>query len=130
MVEIEDALGLTDSIRKVMQQAAGQPLTAQAVRLHLEASGFNTRRYGNLLASIHTVLKRLLDKGQIVGAGTTADNKPTYTWRMTVGQRTVPPPPGLEGVTLPTQDDLAHEKEYKIPRLGIPNPTNTQKGKK
>src|ERR1700722_4678045 len=63
-VEIEDSLGLTDAIRYVFAGAGThKSLTAQDVRLHLEGQGFNARRYGNILASIHTVIKRLENRG-------------------------------------------------------------------
>jgi hypothetical protein len=104
MVEIEDALGLTDSIRKVMR-SSNEALTAQAVRLRLEADGFNTRKYGNLLASIHTVLKRLAEKGQIAPAGTTADGKAAFKWITRLD-----PPPNF-GETVKNFSDLADEKE-------------------
>ena len=55
----EQALGLTDAIRRVLQESREQSVTAHDVRVMLESRGFNTRRYGNLLASIITVLKRL-----------------------------------------------------------------------
>ena len=48
------------------------------MRLRLEAQGFNTRRYGNLLASIHTVFGRLEKKGEITEVGTTAEGKSRY----------------------------------------------------
>jgi len=79
-VDLEDALGLTDAIRVAMTDVPGnQAVTAQDVRLRLESRGFNTRRYGNLLASIHTVLKRLQTKGEI-SLATIADGKPAYRW--------------------------------------------------
>jgi hypothetical protein len=56
ILEIEDALGLTDAIRLAWQTAGGAPLTAQDVRLRLEGRRFQTRRYDNLLAS--TTLSR------------------------------------------------------------------------
>jgi len=77
-MDIEDSLGLTDAIRSAFVSVGPHySLTAQEVRLRLEAQGFNTRRYGNLLASIHTVIKRLEAKHEIRGTGTKGD-KPAY----------------------------------------------------
>jgi chromosome segregation ATPase len=93
--EVEDALGLTDSIRAALQNAPrSKSFTAQEVRLLLEARGFNTKRYGNLLASIHTVLKRLVDKGEVMLAGTIGeDQKQTYLWKHLPAITKLPPPP-------------------------------------
>ena len=49
------------------------------MRLRLESQGFNTHRYGNLLASTHTVFSRLQSKGEIKPAGLRApDGKLAY----------------------------------------------------
>jgi uncharacterized coiled-coil protein SlyX len=73
-MDVEEALGLTDAIRAAFVSVGkDQSLTAQEVRLRLEAHGFNTRRYGNLLASIHTVIKRLENKKEIRCAGAKGD---------------------------------------------------------
>jgi len=77
-VEIEDALGLTASIRLVLQEAPNTFMTQQDVRLRLEGRGFNTRRYGNLLASIHTVLGRLQAKKETVMQ--IQNGKGSYKW--------------------------------------------------
>jgi hypothetical protein len=78
-VDLESSLGLTDAIRLAFAGLGeNQPVTAQEMRLRLESQGFNTRRYGNLLASIHTVLSRLDKKGEIRVVGTRNDGKPAY----------------------------------------------------
>jgi chromosome segregation ATPase len=80
-VEIEDALGLTDAIRVMFRDAHTEAFTVQDVRLRLEARGFQTRRYGNLLASIHVVVGRLVTKNEIMQAGTKGGaDKPSYRW--------------------------------------------------
>lgn len=78
-VEVEDALGLTAAIRKTFEESPLKDFSVQDIRLSLEARGFQTRRYGNLLASIHTVVNRLKDKGEIQDNGTTEAGKPKYT---------------------------------------------------
>jgi hypothetical protein len=74
----EEALGLTDMIRRVMQEA-GRQITTQDVERMLESRGFNTKRYGNLQASIITVMKRLIPKRQVREEGTIG-GKPAYRW--------------------------------------------------
>jgi hypothetical protein len=77
-MDVEESLGLTDAIRSAFVSVGKDAsLTPQEMRLRLEAQGFNTRRYGNLLASIHTVIKRLEIKQEISCIGTKGD-KPAY----------------------------------------------------
>lgn len=89
----EDALGLTDAIRMAFKtQEAGMyglmstAMSAQDVRDKMERMGYGGR-WGNLLASIHTVIKRLHEKGELQAAGN-LNGKETYTWirRKTIGQ--------------------------------------------
>jgi hypothetical protein len=73
------SLGLTDACRMVLK-AAGHPLTAVEVRDQLETMGFDVARYANDLASIHTILNRLNQAGQ-VDFVPRAHGKPAYRWR-------------------------------------------------
>jgi hypothetical protein len=57
-------LGLTDACRLVLRNAV-TPLTALEVRDRLAAIGVDLAKYSNPLASIHTVLKRMHDAGEI-----------------------------------------------------------------
>jgi hypothetical protein len=75
----EDALGLTDVIRLAYKSAAGGPsLTLQDVKDRIDSMGY-AGRWGNLLASVHTVTKRLVQKGD-VEAGGNVNGKDTYCW--------------------------------------------------
>jgi hypothetical protein len=58
-------LGLTDACRLVLRNAVA-PLTALEVRDRLVSIGIDLGRYSNPLASIHTVLKRMHDGGELV----------------------------------------------------------------
>jgi hypothetical protein len=79
-IDLESSLGLTDAIRLAFSYIGGKgTVTPQEMRLHLEKQGFNTRRYGNLLASIHTVFTRLEKKGEIRETAKRADGKSAYT---------------------------------------------------
>ncbi|HZZ16150.1 MAG TPA: hypothetical protein VFE08_09340 [Candidatus Sulfotelmatobacter sp.] len=64
----EDELGLTDAIRLALK-TAGTPVAAAGIRNRIESMGFDVSRHGNILASIHTVLKRLVDQGQAEDIG-------------------------------------------------------------
>lgn len=68
-LDVETSLGLTDAIRLAFNRIGQTPVTVEEMRVHLESVGFNTRRYGNLLASIHTVFARLQKQGEIKAAG-------------------------------------------------------------
>ena len=75
----EDALGLTDVIRLAYKSAVGgPPLTLQEVKDRIDSMGY-AGRWGNLLASVHTVTKRLVGKGDVVLAGT-VNGKDAFTW--------------------------------------------------
>ena len=76
----EDALGLTDAIRQAFKTAEKQ-LTPLDIRERLEQLGYDTDKYGNVMASIHTVIRRLADNGEIVEAGRTPNDKPRYVWK-------------------------------------------------
>jgi hypothetical protein len=143
---------LTDSVRKVLRGCYPKKFTASQVLHQMRVEGFDFSSYkSDPLPSVSTTLRRLKDSKEIIGdefegvavysakpqkAMERTDSafqrfKQAHDARYPRG-RTVSPPPGSPGETLPTQDDLAHEKEkeYEGPRLGYLNPTNTQKGKK
>jgi len=106
-MDLETSLGLTDAIRLAFESVGDQNLTVQDIRLRLEAQGFNTRRYGNLLASIHTVFKRLEQKGEIRQTGT-IDGKPGYVWMKRYFIRGGPP----------TREEVQAEATAKAQREG------------
>src|ERR1051325_1586626 len=56
--------GLTASVRSILAEADG-PLTASEIRDLLEQRGFDMKSYSNPLATLHTVLRRLTDAGEI-----------------------------------------------------------------
>lgn len=80
-IDVEEALGLTDAIRAAFcSTGKHSSMTAQDVRLRLETLGFDTKRYGNLLASIHTVIKRLEGRKEIRRvANKDSSDKPAYS---------------------------------------------------
>ena len=57
--------GFTDSVRNVLRGVPSQALTAKKVRDLLRGAGFDLSSYTNPLASIHTILKRLADRGEV-----------------------------------------------------------------
>ena len=75
---LEDTIrpaGFTNAVRDVLQRTT-EKLTATEVKDHLSQSGFNVDGYSNPLASIHTVLKRLVIAGEAEPG--TRDGRATY----------------------------------------------------
>jgi hypothetical protein len=70
-------LGLTDAIRKVLGEG-DFPSTPTDVRDGLLELGFPIHKHKNPLASIHSVLKRLIDAGQVVPATEIETQKTVY----------------------------------------------------
>lgn len=60
-----EQLGFTDAIREVLNSNSGFFFNAIGVRDRLRDYGFPLESYTNPLASIHTILKRLFDKGEL-----------------------------------------------------------------
>jgi hypothetical protein len=56
--------GMTDCVRAILRKAV-EPLTASEIRESLEAIGFDMKSYSNPLATIHTVLRRLGESGEV-----------------------------------------------------------------
>ncbi len=79
----EDALGLTDAIRMAFktEDESGTlgGMSAHDVRAKMESMGYGGR-WGNLLASIHTVIKRLHEKGELEAAGN-VNGRDTFRWK-------------------------------------------------
>jgi len=57
--------GFTDSVRNVLRNVPSQALTAKKVRDLLRCAGFDLSSYTNPMASIHTILKRLAERGEV-----------------------------------------------------------------
>jgi hypothetical protein len=67
--------GLTDSIRDILRAAGKRGIAPMDIRSELTALGFQVNDYKNILASIHTVLGRLvLNDGVTISEG-------KYFWR-------------------------------------------------
>lgn len=81
----DDEFGLTDSIRMALKTYGGH-LNAQQVKNRLEQMGYKSNST-NLLASVHTILKRLVLKGELDDT-VVSENKPAYRW---IAKLTPPP---------------------------------------
>jgi len=68
---------LADEIRKVLQANYDHPLRPGEVKSHLERLGHDLRQYNNPQSTIHMVLKRMAESGEILER-TNADGKSIY----------------------------------------------------
>ena len=76
---VADPPGFTASVRKVLKSHRAQAATAIAVREMLAKALFDLSVYTNPLASIHTILKRLTEHGEVTA--TTHDGQVYYQWK-------------------------------------------------
>jgi hypothetical protein len=63
-IKVELTTGLTELTRVTLEEAF-IPVTASELKKRMEAKGFDFSRYSNPLASIHTVLQRLVKSGKV-----------------------------------------------------------------
>jgi hypothetical protein len=137
--EEEDEFGLTDLVRMALRTWSGQPLTAPEVKERIEQLGY-PQKSENTLASIHTILKRLVVKKEVDDSVVRDGSKTGYRWIKTLPQldavplspaeekmreaiartprgRTVPPPPGSPGVPLHNATQQEEESKYEFDPL-------------
>lgn len=74
----KDEFGLTDAIRMALK-TYGSALNAVQVRTRLEQLGYDVTSSESSLPAIHTVLKRLVLKGELDDSAS-IDNKTAYRW--------------------------------------------------
>ena len=70
-------LGLTDACRLALRNSP-TPLTALELRDRLTSIGIDLTKYSNPLASIHTVLRRMREGGEIVERDRDDDERTAY----------------------------------------------------
>jgi DNA-binding PadR family transcriptional regulator len=76
--DVSPDVGFTDAIREILNADAGFTYHSPvSVRNVLEKNGFDLKKYKNPLASIHTILKRLVKQGQ--AKSRVIDGKVGYT---------------------------------------------------
>jgi predicted nuclease with TOPRIM domain len=76
--KVQEITGLTDAIREILSSHAEHYLSPVHVRDLLKEMGFDTGKYKNVLASIHTVLKRLLGQGEVLDSSD--EGRVVYRW--------------------------------------------------
>lgn len=69
--------GLTKACKATVE-AAGRPVQAAEVVRLLELEGFDVNRYSRILSSVQIVLTRLVERGELRIAETTAGGRPLY----------------------------------------------------
>lgn len=87
--DIIEPTGFTDAICKVLQAANGEAMTAVEVRDALPSVGFLLSGYSNPLATVHTILKRLVENTFLYNVeAEKKEEKTTYRW-VGMGERMV-----------------------------------------
>jgi hypothetical protein len=77
---LEPDTGFTDAIRKVLELNKSRYMNPVSVRDKLKDMGYDLSKYTNPLASIHTILKRLVESGEVEpdeGVG----GRTVYRWK-------------------------------------------------
>jgi hypothetical protein len=85
----EPELGFTDAVRKVFENTKDHLHHPVSVRDELKKMGFPLAKYKNPLASIHTILKRLVDQGELDRL--LLDDVLRYGFKKTVAKERQPP---------------------------------------
>jgi predicted nuclease with TOPRIM domain len=75
---IDPDTGLTDAVREVLKGEL-MFLTPVEIRNHLKTKGYDISKYKNVLASIHTILKRLKDQDEVMVSN--RDGRTIYRWK-------------------------------------------------
>jgi hypothetical protein len=91
-------VGFTDAIRNVFRESRDAFFSPIDIRDYLDFSPFDISKYKNVLASIHSILKRLHKKGEIVEG--TRDGKVVYKCNMR-GPLAEDPQPELKDEDIP-----------------------------
>lgn len=119
----ESFAGFTDTIRELFRTHP-KGLTPTMVRDKLVEAGFDLSSQSNAMASIHSVIRRLLEAEAIERYG--AADLGVYRWAgEPLRLRTMRSPleTAMQLNATPTGDS---QSDFR-PKLGYPNPTNTQR---
>jgi hypothetical protein len=73
---------ITDKIRQLLQAQAAAAFQPIDVRTQLEGAKFDLSKHSNAMATIHMVLKRLAEQGQVL-VKPLPDGKVAYQWNPT-----------------------------------------------
>jgi len=73
--------GLTEAVRAVLQRGMGRPYAPTEVRDGLKAIGYDASHHTNLMASVHSVLKRLAETPNVEALKSSAEGGFRYRWR-------------------------------------------------
>jgi hypothetical protein len=76
----EEEIGLTEAVRQAFILRGNCPLMPTEVRGVMEGLGYDISKYGNFMASLHSVINRLVQKGEVKEAVMSGTAKPAYVW--------------------------------------------------
>jgi hypothetical protein len=73
--------GITETIRQFLQANVGKAFYPVTVRTGLEGLKYDLSKHVNAMATIHSVLKRLVEQQQVLAAPQ-PDGKTAYQWNV------------------------------------------------
>lgn len=91
-VEATD-IGITDSVRGAFRLNSSRSMTPAQVRDTVSSHGFDLSKYKNAMATIHQVISRLVDAGEVEGPFPQGNEK-LYKWKE---QKLAPAPTYVRG---------------------------------
>lgn len=80
--QVELTTGLTELARTTLEEAVF-PLSASDLKIRMEAKGFDFGKYASPLATLHTVLNRLVKSGKVKVVAQRGGRK-SYQWISTI----------------------------------------------
>ena len=81
-IDGEDSLGLTDAVRQAFKDSP-LPISPVGVEKHFAKIGYDLSNYdspASATASIHKVVSRLAEKGEIISHGKNPEGRTVYKW--------------------------------------------------
>ncbi len=123
--KVELTTGLTELARVTLEEAY-VPLSASELKQRMEVKGFDFSKYSNPLASIHTVLQRLVKSGKVKVVPQKAGKK-AYQWITVIdGLLAILEAVGTKGASLsqsgPKQSEPHGSSDQTAKRLGVALP--------
>jgi hypothetical protein len=79
-------MGITDAVREAVRLSGSRMLTAIQIRDIVASRGFDLSKYNNAMATVHQIIKRLVDSEEIEGP-LPRGNEKVFRWR---GEREAP----------------------------------------
>jgi hypothetical protein len=108
--------GLAEAIRTVLKRKPGQWMMPTQVRNGLKEIGYDINQHTNIMASVHSVLKRLAETPDVQGVKGGGDSGVLFRWK--TGTAVAPKPTGLASLNEAMRALAEHAKVIDVQKLG------------